>query len=135
MNKVLQHSKYGLALLALFITIGCNSSKKASKEAPPVEDVKSQSGDNHRLIVSFFSPGNGIDHKAKKKFIEFLSASYPKVKYESNRWGKEGEITLCFLLSELKEKDEVIFIKESKEVLASCNRVHIYENAPCGNKK
>jgi len=134
MNKIRQRSTYGFVLLAFLVTVACNSTKKASKEVTATEDVKSESGDNHRLIVSFFSPGNGIDHKVKKKFVEFLSASYPEVKYESNRWGKEGEVTLCFSLNKLGEKDTDKFIKESKEVLASSSRVHVYENAPCGNK-
>ncbi|PCJ41845.1 MAG: hypothetical protein COA71_07505 [SAR86 cluster bacterium] len=93
MSKILLRLKYGLILVVLLVMIACNSTKNASTEAAQIEDTKSNTGENHRLIVSFFSPGNGIDHKMKKKFEEFLSVSYPKVQYASNRWGKEGEVT------------------------------------------
>jgi len=127
-------SKYAILFLAVLLMLSCSSSKKAQSDTTKTEDVKDNKQDNYRLTVVFFSPGNGIDHKMKQKYVEFIRDNYPKVVYENTQWGKEGEVTFCIPLNELEGKEKDQFVKESKELLSASSRVHIYENAPCGNK-
>ena len=129
--------KYGICLLCVSFMLSCSSTKKIKSDdtAKATEAKKTDSPDNYRLIISFFSPGNGIDHKMNKKYTEFIANNYPKLVYQSTPWGKEGERDYCFSLTELKQAEIDQFVKESKEMLAASNRVHIYENKPCRDKK
>ena len=95
---------------------------------------KNDSVGNYRFIVSFFSPGNGIDHKMKREYEGFISSYKKQITYEQARWGKEGEVDFCFELKELSENEQKEFVKKSKELLSKSSRIHIYENAPCRHK-
>ncbi len=130
-------SNYAICLLGISFLLSCGSTKKIKSDdtAVAIESKQIDSTDNYRLIVSFFSPGNGIDHKMNRKFSEFLASNYPKLIYERAQWGKEGERDYCFLLKELTQKKKDQFVRESKELLAASSRVHVYENAPCRHKK
>ena len=90
--------------------------------------------DIYGLVVSFYSPGNGIDQRAKSEYIKFLSSNYPALAYEKTSWGREGEIDFCFLLDELTEIQKSQFIKKSKELLSNSKKIHIYENKACTHK-
>ena len=129
-------SRSVILILVVLLTLSCSSTKNANDAAATVtETANSDSADNFSLIVSFYSPGNGIDHKMKKEFLAFLTNNYPKVVYQGTKWGKEGEIDFCLQLDELTESQKEQFVKESRELLSKSNRVHIYENMPCRNKK
>ena len=90
---------------------------------------------NYRLIVSFFSPGNGIDHKMKQEYTKFIENYGRKITFEDVLWGKEGEVDFCFSLKELSGKEQEEFVKTSKELLSKSTRVHVYENTPCRHKR
>jgi hypothetical protein len=127
---------YVIIVLAGLLTFSCVCTKNVkSDETTTTENMKSDSVTYFRFIVSFYSPGNGVDHKMKQKYVEFITKNYPNIIIEKTKWGKEGEIDFCFQLNELEENRKQQFVKESKELLSSSSRVHIYENAPCKHDK
>ena len=128
--------KYTVLSLVVLLFFSCHSTKKIEKNVETtIENVNSDLVNNFRFIVSFYSPGNGIDRKMQQKYQEFIANNYPKVIFEKIKWGKEGEIDFCFKLNELDEEKKKQFVKNSKEILSNSNRVHIYENTPCKHKK
>lgn len=136
MNRIMIGSRYVLSMLTVLLIFSCGSTKNVNTEAVTKTDTTiSDAAGNYGLVVSFYSPGNGIDHKMKQEYAEFLTTNYPKTNYETIRWGKEGETDFCFQLNDLKENERELFVKESRELLSKSSRVHIYENVPCRNKK
>jgi hypothetical protein len=113
----------------------------------PAEDPKAgqgqpaetKSGDRkagiYRFTVSFYSPGNGIDHTIKGKYDTFVTdfgkRKKVKLEHETVSWGREGEVDYCFFLRELSEADQKAFVKESKALLAASERVNTAENTTC----
>ena len=85
--------------------------------------------------VSFFSIGTGSDGAAMNRFAEFLENYNKKEKvqlvYEKNRWGREGEVDYCFMLTELDSKQRTDFIAQTQKILSGSKLVHIAENAQC----
>jgi hypothetical protein len=90
---------------------------------------------NYGLVISFFSPGNGIDHTTKDAYDKFLEGYKNKVEVEQYHWGREGETDYCLKLSSLSAAERTDFIAKSKAILEKSNRVHIDENASCVHKK
>ena len=80
------------------------------------------------LLVSFYSPGNGIDHKMKAKYETFLRAYGKDIAIGETRWGKEGEIDMCITLGKMSKKEEADFVNKSKELLSTSSRVRVSEN-------
>lgn len=127
---------YLTTVVILISGLACKNTKDV--QAPPTEkkEVSEYPEDNkYRLVVSFFSPGNGIDHKMKQRYAEFVGTEYPQIVYEKTRWGKEGEIDFCFQLRELTENKKDQFVGASKELLSNSSRVHIHENTSCRTEK
>ncbi len=121
-------------VLPLFL-IACKGSKDTTtidKEIESTEKIEAKET-TCRLLVSFYSPGNGIDRKIKTKYQQFITAYSKSITYEQTGWGKEGEIDFCFTLSELSMEEQVDFVKQSKDLLSKSSRVHIYENVPSKN--
>tara|TARA_B100000795_G_C22782854_1_gene433215 strand:+ start:1517 stop:1921 length:405 start_codon:yes stop_codon:yes gene_type:complete len=125
-----------IPILVIVLLFSCRGTKDIRRDTgATTETTIADSLDNYGLIVSFYSPGNGIDHKMKQKYVDFITNNYPKIIYEKIKWGREGEIDFCFQFNELTENQINQFIKESKEVLSNSSRVHISKNSPCSNKK
>jgi hypothetical protein len=89
----------------------------------------------YRFTVSFYSPGNGIDHAIKAKYDTFVAdfgkRKKVKLEHETVTWGREGEVDYCFFLRELSETDQAAFVKESLALLKASNRVNTAENTTC----
>jgi hypothetical protein len=89
----------------------------------------------YRFTVSFYSPGNGIDHAVKGKFDtfvgEFGKRHKVKLQHETVTWGREGEVDYCFPLTELKAIDQAAFVKEGLAILKASERVNTKENTTC----
>ena len=85
--------------------------------------------EKYRMIVSFISTGEGINLEVQKSFEKFISSYSPKVTYETNKWGREGETDYCFHLSELSSTLQDEFVRKSKEI--TTKRVYIKENEKC----
>ena len=113
--------KYLMMILVFAVGISCNSTKKTA-------DAEAEGA---RFVVSFFSPGNGIDRKALARFNDFLKANYPELEANRVQWGREGEIDYCFALAKMKKEEQVIFIKKAKAAIGDTSRVNYYENKAC----
>ncbi|MEX0811032.1 MAG: hypothetical protein WD048_02370 [Chitinophagales bacterium] len=124
--------KIAYVILVSLLVNACNNSKNINITSSTKNDGTDI---NYGLVVSFYSPGNGIDHKTKNKFVEFISNYKVKIDYEKASWGKEGEIDFCILLTDLTKQEKVDFIQESKDLLAKSSKVRVYENAPCRHKE
>lgn len=85
--------------------------------------------EKYRLIISFFSIGEGINLKTNEEFEKFLSSYTPKIKHELITWGREGEKDYCFKLTELTDVQQEEFVRKAKEV--TTKKVHIKENEKC----
>ncbi len=143
--------KYILAVAVVASLIGCDATKKAScgsaasnksccssakKHAcGPKDTAAAVTAETYGMVVSFYSPGNGIDHKTNEAFVEFVKEKYPQINLQGHRWGREGEVDYCINLNELSTDEQSTFIKEAKELLSASKKVHIYENSTCKHKK
>jgi hypothetical protein len=120
---------YLLLTLAIF---SCDPAKRIAKKNAKME-VKSD--ENCRFSISFISIGGGTDGDAKKQFetyiVKFDVNNNTKLDYETVKWGREGEVDYCFKLSELKPKQQEIFISDLKELLKDSKLVRYQENEPC----
>jgi hypothetical protein len=89
----------------------------------------------YRFTVSFYSPGNGIDHAVKGKYDNFVAdfgkRHKVKLQHETVSWGREGEVDYCFPLTELSTTDQAAFVKESLAILKASERVNTKENTTC----
>lgn len=106
-----------------------------SKESVGQATISEQKEGNNLLIISFFSKGSGINVNAKTKYDKFIAEfeQTKKVKliFEKNKWGKEGEVDYCFILSELSTEDKTNFHNESKKILKEFELVTVKENTKC----
>lgn len=114
-----------------FSILSCIQKRTAALNTDLAEETSTPSDGTSRLIVSFFSPGNGIDKAMQSQFSNFLSSSYAGLKFESVKWGREGEVDYCFVLNELSTEEQEAFIKECRLLLSSSKRVRIKENEKC----
>lgn len=112
------------------------SACKASKPATVVETVavpEANSADNvYRLIVSFYSIGTGVNSAAVQQLEAFVKKYETKnkvsVPYTPVRWGREGEVDYCFMLSEMSAPQQIAFIAETKALLKGAEHIHFKEN-------
>jgi hypothetical protein len=124
---------YTLILIAL---TACSSKKGPNDTAEVLEKIEENvSIIPSRLIVSFYSPGNGIDHKALALFATEILSKNENIIYSTVSWGREGERDYCFQLAELSAKEQEAFIKKVNTLLGSVKRVHILENQECRQSK
>lgn len=108
-------------------------SLKGNKEHTEVDNVAAE--ESSRFIVSFYSPGNGIDRNAKNKFDAFLKKFEPTLAYTTTKWGREGEVDYCFDLTELSAEQQEAFIASAKELLSTSKKVRFSENETCRDSR
>ena len=73
------------------------------------------------ISVNFASKGNGIDYVAYQATMDFISVGMQDetiTKVTSKRWGREGEVTVCFEL-----QDPITFSEKSQDL-----KLHITAN-------
>lgn len=85
------------------------------------------------FVVSFFSPGDGTDHRAAERLATVVEAT-PKLEHVQGRWGKEGEHDECFGLAALSEDERKAFIQRAKAAVASSAKVTVETNAECRHR-
>jgi len=91
--------------------------------------------DIYRLVVSFYSKGEGVDLSHKAEYEKFLNNQPKKIAFEPTTWGREGETDYCLKLNELTTDEQSNFVKKSKEILNRSTLVHVNENAKCVHKQ
>jgi len=121
--------------LFLWLFIMACASKKVNKEVEQVKSHQQESASvqSYRLIISFYSKGQGINKKLKED-LDTLIALRGNV-YEKIRWGREGEFDYCFKLEELKVSDQDLFVKDVKAYVSDKEGVRLYENSVCVHKR
>ena len=128
--------KIGLFLILAFFVISCSNSKKVTEESLEIDNSKNNS--IYRFSVSFFSKGGGTDRKARSEFESFIEAYNKKnnviLQFTKTPWGREGEVDYCFMLDELKKKEQGVFIKECENLLKDSKLVNLQEFTPCRNR-
>lgn len=115
-----------LYILTFTCLFSCDMNKSLSNRDKSITEDSSVK--KFSIIISFFSPGNGIDYRTKKKLVNFLNSNYPEIKYEKINWGKEGEVDFCFKLIELKKNRKSEFLNLINEITSISNRVKTYKN-------
>lgn len=94
-----------------------------------------QNGDEKtRVVVSFISRGEGIDKKLKSDFDAWLSKQ-KNVSWETQPWGREGEINYCFALKNMSATEQTTFVSDVRNFFAGRQMVYVNENTRCDNYK
>ena len=95
--------------------------------------------DNYRLVVSFYSKGEGTDSKAIDLYSNYIASfenqNNVKIYLDKTPWGREGEVDFCIRLNNLDTQSQTNFVLQSREILLQSQLVHIVENAPCMHKR
>ncbi len=146
--------KIAFYLLIAFLVSDCKSSKNTTANDPPVAQIqqatpsaaheeavdeadesKPPQNKKYRLIISFYSIGEGSDYKAAKSLQEFLAdyaaGSGKTIGYDSFPWGREGEVDFCFPLTELSADEQNRFINDVKKKLEFSKLIEYSENDFC----
>ena len=97
-----------------------------SSPAPPA----AAAGNEARLIVSFFSLGDGTDHEAGEKLRDWLEGR-DDLGVRRADWGMEGETDYCFALTALSAAEQAALVAEVKTLLADSKKVNYFEHQPC----
>jgi len=118
-----------------------STSASVTPAEPTVSDsvskqVTNESGDLlMRLIISFYSIGEGIDRGQKEKLLSYLQdyekRDGKKIEYSEVHWGREGETDYCFPMKGFSDKQVTEFIKGAKAALNTAEHVHFLENQAC----
>ena len=124
-----------LSVLIIASTILGFSSCAKKIAADDSKNNKDSISNLSRFIVDFYSIGQGPEGDQIGKLEGFVS-DYSKrigkkIVYESNHYGREGEVNYCFKLKEFETADQITFIKAAKDVLRNAKWVHFSEFAVC----
>jgi len=125
-NEILSKSK--------LVHVNENSPCNHKGQGQPIDPNVITDPDKYRLVVSFYSIGEGIDSKNKENFDVFLKNRSQKIIFEQTPWGREGEVDYCFKLNELTSPEQTDFVKKAKEILGKSTLVRINENEKCVHK-
>jgi hypothetical protein len=80
------------------------------------------------LVVSFASPGSGVDARAHQRLEQALAAS--PVKRRTVRWGKEGEFDVCLELTALSAAERATLRQQVQAALVGAQHVTTADR-PC----
>lgn len=124
--------------LIMILTSALLMAGSACKTKKEAAGIKLESGKYH-LLVSFYSPGDGIDAAAVSKYDETI-AKFEKenkvtISVEKAPWGREGEVDYCISLNDLSASKQKAFIDLTKQTLSTSTKVNILENCACKHKK
>jgi hypothetical protein len=138
--------KYSLFTLTLLLFLSCKLKKSVSStDSIQAENTASQEEVNMvmeppvvnenqaDLVISFYSPGDGINYKAKADLDSYLSKN-KEIVFSTHNWGREGEIDYCFDLKSLNYKTKQKVLTEIKQLIGVQNKVRYMVNSECYHK-
>ncbi len=99
---------------------------------PPPADTTQ---DLYRISVSFISRGEGIDYKTQETFENWLKEHPKHPAYVVTNWGREGETNYCLKLNELSTREQEIFVRDVRTMLADNKLVIVDEHVPCKGRR
>lgn len=122
-------------LSAAAAPLACRSTQKPAQASQPLAPAGPNT--TFRLVVSFYSKGEGIDYKMRKQFEGFMADAQTARKLNLNPlsvpWGREGEVDFCLLLNELNPRQQKEVIAEIQKMMEGHELVRITENSRCEN--
>lgn len=123
-----------LVLAAICISFfACANSKKTTKEI--ANSQANVAASKTHFTVSFISIGAGPDTKARMAYDQYIAAFEQKNKVqlsvEKVNWGREGETDYCFDLNNLNNKQQTIFVAESKAKLSESKLIRFSQKMTC----
>lgn len=122
-------------LAAAAAPFACRSTQTQAQASQP----PAPAGPNtmFRLVVSFYSKGEGIDYKMRQKFEGFMADAQATRKLNLNPlsvpWGREGEVDFCLMLNELTPRQQKDLVAEIKNMMEGHELVRVSENSRCDN--
>lgn len=130
------------SLFSVLLISGCKP-KQNAKPMPSSAPVYSATSDEiqalNNLVISFYSTGEGANHKAAEtieKFLEeFSSKSKNPVPYSKIAWGREGEVDFCISLTGLDGDEQRSFLDNIRMLVKQFELIHFHENHPCRQLK
>ncbi len=139
MNKIL------LALTAIAVFACCKSSKPAAQAtattpvAAPEPEDKPLPDSVYRVVISFISIGEGIDVSALQQ-LEEIAVNHQRdfgmpLAKEEYRWGREGEVDVCYKMRDSSRKAKDAFVREVRSKFAENKLVQVEENTVCRHKR
>lgn len=102
---------------------------------PPDYTPPQDTSNTARLVVSFISKGEGIDHDTQKAFEDWLQQNYSTATWEVTHWGREGEVNYCFRCANMDARHQEIFVRDVRTFLTGKELVLVSEYAPCDKRK
>jgi len=84
-----------------------------------------------KFIISFYSPGNGIDYKTKKEYDDFLTKEYANLEVHQKSWGREGEVDYCVNIELLTKKEKASFVLKSIAILNKSSKINYSNSDSC----
>jgi hypothetical protein len=118
-----------LALVVLSSFPGCATDPPSDRELS-LQPAPDPSAD-YRVVMSFASPGVGIDEQALKRTLDTVGIYDIDLSPDVHEWGLEGERNLCFSLRGLNDEAQALFIDQLDDIAQAAVLVTVHENAPC----
>lgn len=122
---------------AFVVTLGLLANHLLRDTPTPLHSATLPTEIPHRLIIRFGSICCGTDMQAHKQLSGIIAKYEQKIGKsivaKRINWGKEGEFTLCFTLTELGVPTETIqqsFVNDVRAAIRS-NLVRIEEDVAC----
>lgn len=131
-----------ITLLVISCSMACKTHRKDSQtdvdKATTAKDstaaVVDQAPDTFRVVISLISIGEGTDPEGMGKVARFLDnyekQTGKKPVYSSQRWGREGEMDLNFMLTELNPKEQADFVEQLQKAMTGQQLILVTENKP-----
>lgn len=104
------------------------------RATPPVAQAKPAAGaedPNYRVVVIFGSVCCGIDRDAFERLSAIIAARERKlgrpIEQRRIRWGFEGEVNVCFPLTEFTQTEQAELVKQVRAEV----KAQVHEDIPC----
>ncbi len=128
------------SIVISLLIISCKTNSPSSSEKKLEEKIDSISENkidtnNCRLVILFYSIGNGTEFSISNAFEDSIGSYSLKIgktiDYKKTAWGPEGETDFCLKLNELTPVERLEFISMARSQLKIAKWVNIFENYPC----
>lgn len=132
--------------IAIAELLSCKNSKSTTAVTTDTKP-KTEMNDNpridlpdsvYRVIVSFISIGEGTDGKAMEQLNQIIDQHQKDfgmpVAKEEIRWGREGEVDVCFKLLGQDKKAKDTFVRNLQDAFKGNQLVFVEENSVAKHK-
>lgn len=117
------------------VSPGPESVPAQEKDEVPAGAGSTMPAGHYHLVVSFYSPGMGINKEGYASFKDFLGRNSGQLAYEETRWGREGEVDFCIRYEKDAAAHPAEMTRKIRTHLAGFDRINFLENSPCVHKR